>query len=216
MARKSNSQISGKKPEEAEPDDALVKIDLDKLAKPFLSASNKKVVTGHSDVMVPVVLLHVLGGSSTHSRATKVAHVNKHAQLFTSGKFDQNKSLLYVIDTQDSMSFQELAARHPHAVGLMKDYLQTPFGKQNGMRKLSVLDGQHRVRGWEQAITADWDVVSADTALGSVSQNYWIEVNVRVLKQETPPHILVRKMQAPFLKDPDICARPLQCVVYPL
>jgi hypothetical protein len=191
-----NSKKKSRVSEVAEPEEPVSHVDLHSLVDPFLSPSNKVIAEGANNVVIPIILLSL--ATQTQSRATTLDQVSKHRKLIASDQFDKNKSMMYVVESDNVWTLEELKTRHPHAGQLLHGYLQTPFAEQYGLPKLTILDGQHRFKGYQQALNGVWDDVAAAEPDSVLFKKYWIEVNVRLLKAETPASILVRTSQPPL------------------
>jgi len=169
---------------------SILEVDLDNQLQEFVSVRNNDVIGGANNVVLPIVLLEM--PLRTHSRATRMEQVAKHATLIEKNQFDVNKSMFYVVESDIKWSIEELEKRHPHARVLLAEYLKTPFGMENGLIKLAIVDGQHRFRGYEQALRMVWTKMKEALPESKTYRHYWLEVNVRLLKAETPSAMLVR------------------------
>jgi hypothetical protein len=153
-------------------------------------------LTSKDPIAVPICLLRLLTGTDTYSRAPDNEHVQTHKETWCRGGFDRTTSLFYAVATADKCTATELAKVHPHANHFTDQWLQTDAGKNLGLCKLNVLDGQHRLIGWELA-TMDVRFTLGQSGPGSAKSTSWMpSVQVRVLQADTPKEILVSTLAA--------------------
>jgi hypothetical protein len=147
-------------------------------------------------VSVPIGLLRLLPGTDTYSRAPDNEHVKTHKETWCNGGFDPSTSLFYAVATGEKCIATDLAKVHPHAKHFTDPWLQTDAGTKLGLSRLNVLDGQHRLIGWEQATTSVRNTLKTGAPGSPLSRRWMPLVQVRVLKADTPKTILVSTLAA--------------------
>jgi hypothetical protein len=148
------------------------------------------------EVDVPICILRLLNGTDTLSRAPDNEHVQTHKETWENGAFDRTTSMFYAVATTEIWSPTELGKVHPHAEYFTDEWVKTDAGKSLGLCKLNVLDGQHRLIGWELATREIRFTLEQSAAGGEMSTTWMPSVQVRVLRANTPTEILVSKIGA--------------------